>query len=196
MAMQNAKEELIVRALLNLAWQTQTGWRKTNFKGLKNKYIQFALILKGWRLRIYDLHSTEGHVKSIFATHSENGLIFDSCFNSDRKMSEQKLLYSILKNISLPKLEPFSDLPDVAKPLDHAKFYTDPKNLNALKFLDTNQTSDKIFTLKNPNLLETIILNKAGTFPAVAYCQHPTWPKISWGSSSIKGKNLWPHPLA
>ncbi len=196
MAQQNAKEELIERAVLMRAWQSQAGWQKGKFSTLKCKYIQFALYLKGWSIEVYDLDSSQGTVKCLFAKHTKLGLIFDSCFANDKSQCEKKLLYSILKNIYLPKLEPLERLAEYAKPLDHARFYADPENLPAFNFLKSKENVPAYFELENPELLQTTLLYKAGNFPAVALCQHPSWPKISWGRASIQGKNPCPHPLA
>ena len=196
MAITNAKHELIERAVLMSAWQNQIGWRSVKFSSFKTKFTQFALFLKGWRLEIYDLDSSEGIVKCLFAKHTHYGFIFDSCYVVKKIPSEQKLIYSILKNIFLPRLAPIENLSETAQPIEHARFYSDPKNLSVLDFLKSAKDSEFKFQLENPDLIQARLLHEAGTFPAVAFCQHPTWPKISWGRSSIQGKNPWPHPLA
>lgn len=196
MAIQNAREELIERAILLKAWSSQSGWRKSKIKLFKSKYIQFALILKGWQLELFEIHSNLGEVKCLFAKHRDRGLIFDSCYSNEGKTSEIKILNSILKNIFLPRLTPLKTLNEKALPVDHARYYCDPTNLKAFEFLKKQTHNKFVFELESPDLIETTILHQAGDLPAVAYCQHPTWPKISWGTSSIQGKNPWPHPLA
>jgi len=196
MALENAEQELIERAMLLKAWQTQVGWNKTSLSSFKLKMIQFALWLKGWRLQVFDLNSNLGQVKCFFASHSDRGLIFDSCFVKTRKESEIKGVYSILKCIALPKITKMDELPAKAKPVDHARFYANPGNLKAIEFLNLQIKKDTTIELENPELINQKLLHEAGEFPAVALCQHPTWPKLSWGTNSIQGANPWPHPLA
>ncbi len=196
MASKNAKEELIERAVFLTAWQSQSGWRKVNFSKLKTRYLKFALSLKGWKLDLYDLKSSEGIVKCLVARHKDRGLVFDSAFCENSFSTELKLLNSVLKNIFLPSVNPINKLTENSRPIDHAKFYASPEHLKSLDFLSLDLNAGVVFKLENPELLETNVIYDEEDFPTVVACSHPTWPKISWGTNSIQGKNPWPHPLA
>ena len=43
--------------------------------------------------------------------------------------------------------------------------------------------------------IKTSLLVPTTNFPAVAISKHMKWPKLTWGTQSIRGENKWPHPL-
>lgn len=192
MAQKNASEELIERVVLLSAWREQKGWRKGSGLSMKEHLLLIALRLQGWRIDFFDLSSDIGDVRVILGRHAERGALFDSCFKGVG--TAEKLLLSFLRMMLVPVSRDINEFPEQGSPIDHLRFYANPKHLEAFEFIET--VDPKPIEIGGLESLEVVSLVEPSQFPAVARASNKAWPKLTWGKSSIQGNNPWPHPLA
>ncbi len=155
---------------------------------------KLRLARRGWKVTVRQVDSlTLGVVLLGIAKHESHGIVFDSVHVDSCQRAHQRLLFSLERMIHAD-IAPLDVLPSVAGPLEHAAFYRNTNNASAFAFLEGSGGGS--VELNKPNALESIVLTSAGRFPSVVVSYHPDWPKLSWGTQSIYGKNIWPHPIA
>jgi hypothetical protein len=200
-ALDSARDELIERSVILMAWQNMTGWQPTRPKSLTFKLLRSALINDGWTVRLFKIEEvTFGPVLAVLATHPEKGSIFDSKTIGILPIArcESKLIHSIFRStFAQSKFHHDKNaLPDSGGPQDQAAFYRNPSAIQAFEFLDEIEAQQGIIELPDPQSIREKILFATASMPAVAVATHSKWPVLSWGKESIAGKNSWPHPLA
>ena len=191
-----AKGELIERAVMLAAWESQQGWKQRSTTSLRHLALITAYRLKGWRIILFDIVSNTGSVKACLALNKSYGSIFDTCFMFTNEQAETKVMQSVIKNIFFQKKIDNYILPQIGYPEDHRIFYADVRNAEAFNFMLDSRDSNKSFVLDSVDKVQIQLIHEADNFPAVAYARNTYWPEIKWGAQSIRGKNKWPHPLA
>lgn len=207
LAIKLASNELIERHMLLSAWCSMQGWHKHEPKSVVARLLKSFYARKGWSILFYTIKSRcLKEVLCVVLKHSDHGVIFDSDYidGNEVRKSENKLILSatrmIVSFLENKKMNQFSRLNinclnEEAKPFDHFAFYSNPKNADALNFLETSVNNSQIEILEIDKIT-TKLLFKSDDLPHVAMAENPAWPKISWGRQSISGINPWPHPLA
>jgi hypothetical protein len=204
-ASNRAVAELVERATVLTAWYTMSGWTPYQSKGIINNILLHIEESKGWDFSFFELKETKyGSTLACLGQHKTYGAIFDCSFlGKDRdKISaiESKLVKSIVKSSLVRRKNPPARLDSFAEcggPNLQDAYYSETDNLQAFSFLEKKTSRQGTIELAygvEPSV--EIVSSSDGVFPFVARASHPTWPTLSWGKSSIKGKNKWPHPLA
>lgn len=199
MATSKSKEELIERHVFLKAWSEMQDWKKYHNLKQLSKVVKYYLKSNGWDTSFYLLGDEKiGNVLVCFSVNNFYGIVFDSIyFNVDH--CEGKLLSSINRSIIVRENKIYKMkgiLETQAGPEQHDEFYSDPRNNEAIKFLETPCSSVGL-RYGNSEKIETILLARPyKIIPAVAYSYNCDWPDLLWGRQSISGNNKWPHPLA
>lgn len=198
-ARDGARGELIERAILQEAWANQRGWCRVPIRSVKAALSEALLERQEWRVRTFELQESKlGDVLVGLAQHYDYGAVLDAAFlgpDADRSATEAKLLRSISRAVAFRSTICQFELPIDAEPSDHSRFYSQPASRAAFSFLDA-ETGPGQLSLRDPDAISVKLLYPAGSFPAVAMATHVAWPALTWGKSSIRGVNKWPHPLA
>lgn len=201
-AILHSKQELVERAILLSSWTDQTGWADHKLLGIGAHALKYLFERRGWAVKTYRIKENKlGDILVAIATHPEYGTACDSVYCGQTVGQEaSKLLRSLGKTIvcleTLP-LEPAYFLPDVADPVDHLKYYRNPKRQKAFDFLSKQDRSIESVSLPHHDQVESILhFGGSAYFPAVASSYNPHWREFTWGSLSIAGSNPFPHPLA
>ena len=195
-AVRASRDELTERAILIQAWREQKGWQASRCYSSRGASLLIALRLKGWKSEFFNICSDVGNVRACLLRHKKHGAIFDAAAGSSLNLIDQKLALSVSKNAFLSGVRPISELPIVGGPEHHHQFYANAENLAAFQFLrGLNLKTEKVW-LGNSDAIETKVIVDSSNMPAVSYSTNKYWPELSWGRQSIKGNNLWPHPLA
>lgn len=202
-ALDSSKGELIERAIFLEAWAARRGWRPYQLRSVRSKMLKAVLKTQGWRTRFFLFSDKNlGVVLGGLIQHKQFGAVFDAAYTPDifsRASVECKLLRSLIRCSPIKALATSDlnwSLPQDGAPQDHAKYYADPGNDRAFEFLDDPKSAEGIFNLPNPSEIVSKIIVSTSEFPAVAVSFHSKWPQLQWGKQSIRGDNLWPHPLA
>lgn len=211
MAAANSRTELIERAIFLQAWQSMSGWKRIAIRGIRSKVLALAMAAKGWKTYLFEIESNCGLAMACLLLNPNLGATFDIALGTNPRETEIALLNSVVTStFTITKDPGRNPLPLSGAPEDHFLFYTNPQNLEAFDFLTkpvrVGNTSFKevlptdlktsAIQLPEPGRILTQEIVSAGTFPAVARSYNPEWQQLSWGKMSIKGTNLWPHPLA
>lgn len=200
-----AREELIERYIFLESWKNQSGWKKVEIQGFLAKAVESALRNKGWELTLFALETLENNkVLAGKVTHSVFGLAFDTIYiglDSNRsayRAREFKLILSLLKSTAFRvglKIDSAFVLPEKGQPNDHAAFYSNSENSRAFDLLSAG-TEICAFGCDENDSIRTSLIVDVTQMPAVAVAFNLSWGDLTWGRQSIRGKNLWPHPLA
>jgi hypothetical protein len=197
-AARRSNEEKIERAVMLECWRRQEGWIPYQPSSMRVTLFSHIFALQGWRINFFNLFSNAGLVRACLFRHPQFGAAFDCAYVSTLttdKDVDLKLVLSNLRVVYLPKSEALKTLPNCAGPDEHRRYYQDPSHLSAFDFLEARSENASLI-LENLREVKTDVLVDESNFPAVCRTTHPTWPKLTWGTQSIQGKNPWPHPLA
>ncbi len=194
-AINYAKEELIERELLQVAWSTQSGWQPIFAKNFLNKVLIYILKSQGWGVSLFKIQSSclKHQILCGIALNKKLGAVFD-CSYGYSPLVEDKIINSLLRQIYFFNSSNNVSLEEKGSPQDHKAFYSNPNNLCAFDFL--NQSFEKVkinLEFVNDIKMTTLIENN---MPPVAIAINPNWKPFSWGKQSIYGINPYPHPLA
>lgn len=195
LAIRRSQEELKERALLLTAWSWKHGWKRISCEGVFNNLIKLWLEGKGYSVDLFKLGDGNDDVIVAIAKHSKLGAVVDSAYRFETRRSIYKVLRNLLRQALLRKRSPLTDLPFDGSPSEHAQFYQNPNHLRAFQFLDDNPTENHSLDLPRGEIRSSVVASSCD-FPAVAMSSHDQWPQLKWGTSSIRGVNEWPHPLA
>lgn len=206
MALRLARSELIERFLLLTSWHEQKAWRPYRLRSYRTRLLQAVLTQKPWMIEWYDVEGGElGKLIIGLAIHQSIGAIICECTLYLSHESEQKILLGLLAKIAQFPLETFHEsyrlehIPDTVDPYYHHLFYLQGQNRRAFDWITSAPSwsqSELIIMSEQGHRIQTQTLCRPKNLPAVAVAYHPQWEELSWGRSSIKGKNKWPHPLA
>jgi len=199
----NAKRELIERSAFLTAWQTMKGWNSAKFETVEGRIANISLKRMGWHAKLYTLTTDlpQYRVTVGIITHKKWGAYADAaCSHTGNESdSEKKIFRSFLRKTKLADLtkkKASEKLPEFGSPVDHDNFYSNPIHLKAFDFLIGLSNSNTLVNLPNPDLIKFETFAPSANMPCLARAWHHEWPELRWGTTSISGKNTWPHPLA
>lgn len=190
-----ALKELVEREVLLKSWREKKGWSRHRLNSKRALFLKTFLELNKWDVRTYKVRSSTGYLIASLAISEKYGVLFDCSFSfnmESSKNSELKSLIGICFEIEnrtrsySEKLEP--------SPNGHKDFYSNPKNLKAFSFLESN--CNEVINLEELDEVKYELINPSEKMPVVVRCYHERWNQLEWGIKSIRGENKWPHPLA
>jgi hypothetical protein len=178
-----ARLELIERAVLLEAWRSQSGWKEAKLS-FSAHLLAACFNALGWKVRVFELlHQGEFRVHAGLAEHPIYGATFDTSATLGRDSGTDKVLKSLLRQISLTQFQSErkmtrETLPAHGKPQDHALFYSNPANRIAFSFLESDGAKIPLpFT--GIDLIQIEQLPTPPGAPFVARATHPDWPALT-----------------